>query len=670
MPKNSFPPADLPRARVPAAESPRPEKLLGLAVGVVIVVGLYLGREVLIPITLAVLLSFLLAPLVGLLRRIKFPKVPAVLLSVAAALGVILMLGGLIGTQLASLAQDLPRYQSTVEHKVSSVRGFATSHLNRLTTRFGHELNPTGPTAAAPASVEPGGQKPTPVIVQEPPLSPIHVIQQVLGPVLSPLETIGIVFIVAIFILLQREDVRDRLIRLFGSNDLLRTTAAIDDAGSRLARYFLTQLGINASFGVLIAVGLSMIGVPSPVLWGVLGALLRFVPYVGALIAALLPVALAAAVDPGWSMVIWTAVLFLVTEGVMGQVVEPLVYGHATGLSPLAVIVVAIFWSWLWGPIGLILSTPLTLCLVVLGRHVEHLEFLDVMLGDRPALTPIETLYQRMLAGDEDEILRQAELLLKTRSLSSYYDDIVLKGLQLAAADVQRGALPPDRVKRIDTTIQDLVHDLEDHDDADPGAAEKEETLAGAQRDDRQTPTTPTPEGSGPAHHDRPAIWRTGTPILCLAGRGPLDESASAMLAQLLNKHDLGARVASHQIATRTGIEELDPAGVAMVCLSYLELSGNPASLRYMLRRLRQRLPGIPILVGLWPTAGSSMDDDEMRKYVGSDYYVGSLTEAVAICLRISHEAAEERDATVMHDAQSGMHQAAADLPVVPLVAG
>ena len=641
MPQNSFPPAILPRARVPAAEAPRAEKLLGLAVSVVIVVALYLGREVLIPITLAVLLSFILAPLVALLQRMGLPKVPSVLLSVVAALGAILILGAVIGTQIASLAQDLPRYQTTVEHKISSVRGYATTHLNQMVARLGREMHSTNPTVNATAAETPGEPKPMPVQVQQPSPSPLHVAEQVLAPVLSPLETIGIVFIVAIFILLQREDLRGRLIRLFGSNDLLRTTSALDDAASRLARYFLTQLCINASFGVLIGIGLSVIGVPSPLLWGVLGALLRFVPYVGSLIAAVLPVALAAAVDPGWSMVIWTAALFLVTEGIMGQAVEPLVYGHSTGLSPLAVIVVAIFWSWIWGPIGLILSTPLTLCLVVLGRHVEHLEFLDILLGDRPALTPIENFYQRMLAGDEDEILRQAEGQLKLRSLSSYYDDVILRGLQLAAADLQRGALPPERVRQIDTTIQDLVHDLDGYDDVDPAPGREDEGVAGSERQDRQVPTTAPPEGSGPAHASRPALWRGSAPILCLAGRGLLDESASMMLSQLLRKHELGARLGRHELASRTGIESLDPAGIAMVCLSYLELSGNATSLRYLLRRLRQRLPGVPLLVGLWPAGEDFLNDQEMRVHVGADFYVSTLTDAVATCLRVSHEAAQ-----------------------------
>ena len=253
--------------------------------------------------------------------------------------------------------------------------------------------------------------------------------QRIIAPIVAPLSTTAIVLIVAIFILLQREDLRDRLIRLFGSSDLHRTTVAMNDAARRLSRYFLTQLGINATFGVIIGIGLFFIGVPSPVLWGVLAMLLRFVPYIGAPLAAVLPLALAAAVDPGWSMVLWTAALYAVVEAIMGQVVEPLLYGHSTGLSPFSVVVAATFWTWLWGPIGLILSTPLTLCLVVLGRHVERLEFLDVILGDRPPLTPVESFYQRMLAGDPDEARDQAELLLKDRSLSSYYDEVALKGL-------------------------------------------------------------------------------------------------------------------------------------------------------------------------------------------------------------------------------------------------
>ena len=221
-------------------------------------------------------------------------------------------------------------------------------------------------------------------------LTPLQLLQAIVGPLLAPLATTGIVIIFLLFILLQREDLRDRFIRLAGARDLQRTTRALDDGAYRLSRYFLTQSAINATFGVLIGTGLFFIGVPHPVLWGILGMLLRMVPYIGAPIAAIFPAALAIAVDPGWSMLFRTLGLFAVIEPIMGQVVEPLLYGHSTGLSAVAVVVAAVFWTWLWGPIGLLLSTPLTVCLVVLGRHFEHLEFLDVLLGAEPALSPQE----------------------------------------------------------------------------------------------------------------------------------------------------------------------------------------------------------------------------------------------------------------------------------------
>src|SRR6185312_6755631 len=213
----------------------------------------------------------------------------------------------------------------------------------------------------------------------------------------------------------------------------------MDDAARRLSRFFLIQLGINTTFGVIITVGLYFIGLPSPLLWGIIAALMPFVPYIGSYVAAGIPILLAAAVDPSWSLTLWVAALFLVTEPIIGQLVEPMLYGRGTGLSPISVVISAIFWGWLWGPVGLILSTPLTLCLVVMGRHVKKLEFLDILLGDRPPLTLTETLYQRILAGDADEAQDHAEIILKERSLGTYYDEIVVKAMQLAASDAEQG---------------------------------------------------------------------------------------------------------------------------------------------------------------------------------------------------------------------------------------
>jgi predicted PurR-regulated permease PerM len=637
MPEGTTPPP----ARIGPPDLPSLRALLSVVVGVVVVCGLYFGREVLIPITLAVLLSFMLAPVVDLLRRAWLGKLASVLVAVLLALGAILFVGGLIGTQLASLSGEVPRYISTIEQKVSKVRSLAFDRLSAMTAGVGHGGRaPSASAASAPSGAPAAAEeaRPQQVEVRQPEPTPLELADRILGPVLHPLATTGIVFVVAIFVLLQREDLRDRLIRLAGSNDLHRTTTALDDAARRLSRYFLATLGINATFGVLIGAGLFFIGVPSPVLWGVLAGLLRFVPYIGAPLAAALPLALAAAIEPGWSLAIWTAALFLVAEPVMGQVVEPMVYGHSTGLSPVSVIVAAIFWGWLWGPIGLILSMPLTLCLVVLGRHVERLEFIDVLLGDRPALTPAESFYQRMLADDPDEALDQAELLLKERPLSSYYDEVALKGLQLAANDAARGVLPPERLEGVKNTVQSLVADLSGRADKDvPAETATVPDAAGPSLAEKSVPVRSAPEGTLP--EPLPEAWRHERAVLCVAGRGVLDEAASAMLAQLLVQHGLGAQVVPHDAVARDRVDLLDVSGVAMVCVSYLEITGNPAHLRYLLRRLKQRLPRAKILVGLWPVEEAVLSDRQLQQSVGADHYTSSLNEAVSSCLDAARQA-------------------------------
>jgi len=587
---------------------------------VVVVAALSLARDVLLPITLAVLLSFVLAPLVDVLRRLRLGRVPSVLVAALLSLAVILSIGGIIGAQVAGLVADIPRYVDTIQDKVRSLQGVMAGRLSSAVTRLVQRAEEAPQTpAAAPVRVRPlaaagegdtssAAAVPAPVApiaveVHQPPASPSEIAQRILTPVLSPLATTGIVFVVAVFVLLQRADLRDRLVRLLGARDLHRTMMALDDAGHRLSRYFLTQLALNAAFGLLIGVGLAVIGVPNPVLWGIVALLMRFVPYIGVLFSAGLPLALAAAADPGWTMVAWTAVLFAVCDILMGQVVEPVVYGHSTGLSPVSVVVAAIFWGWLWGPIGLILSMPLTLCLVVLGRHVGRLEFLDVLFGDQPALTPVESFYQGMLAGNLDEVQNAADLLLKDRSLSAYYDDVAVPGLQLATIDIGRGVLTDAQVSRIATGVAELVGELSDHEDGDAPEAEPVADL-----------------------------WSAPSAVLCIAGRGPLDAAASAMLAQLLTKRGIGARVVPQaDIATRAALATIDVAGVLMVCLCHVSVAGTPANLRYSVRRLRTRLPTATILVSLPPSEVAN--DDRLRAAIGAERYAVSLAMAVDACL-------------------------------------
>jgi predicted PurR-regulated permease PerM len=604
------------KEEIPPVILPGLNALMTLAVCVVVITALYVAREVFIPLTLAVLLSFVLAPLVSMLRDWRLGRIPSVLLAVLLALGVIAFISGVIGSQIAQLAGDIPQYTTTIETKISAVRTFAGTRLFSVIDGIGRRLEQvqTSASTAGPGA-GPVQRPPMPVELHQPPASAFAIAQQILLPILSPLATAAIVFIVAIFILLQKEDLRDRIIRLFGTDDLHRSTQAMDDAAYRLSRYFLTQLALNTAFGIIVGAGLLIIGVPNPILWGIVATLFRFVPYLGSYLSASLPIILAAAVDPGWTMLVWTAALYLVTEPIMGQVVEPLVYGRSTGLSPVSVVVSAIFWGWLWGPVGLILSMPLTLCLVVLGRHVQRMQFFDVVLGDQPALTPIESFYQRMLAGDPDEAEDYAEILLRDQSLASYYDEVALKGLLLAANDAQRGVLTSDQVLSIEAALEELVGELADHKDiiAVPDLG-REETVDA----------------------DNSAIERpTGAQILCVAGRGPLDRAASIMLAQLLSRSGLEGRTVSHETVGRGTIRSLDVTGVEMICLCYLEIRGSPSHLRYLLRRLRGRMPGVPVLVGIWPTDETALNDDRLRTAIEADYVATSLRDAVMICQKV-----------------------------------
>ncbi|HVZ08857.1 AI-2E family transporter [Rhodopila sp.] len=629
-----------PNMNIPAAETPRPGALLSLATGVVIVAALYLAREILIPITLSIFLSFFLAPLVRLLQRARLPKVVAAIASVVAALAVVLLIGMLIGSQLATLVGNLPQYQATALQKYETIRGTVTDAVHGLTRHLGTTPGHPLPTAESLTGVRPA-REPMPVVIESTPTTYLEAGREFLAPILSPLGTLAIVLVVTIFILTQQEDLRDRLIRLFGSNDLHRTTLAIDDAVHRLTRYFMTQAAINGSFGLFIGFGLFFIGLPSPVLWGVLAALLRFVPYIGAVSSAFFPVALAAVVYPGWSVMLWTASLFVVAELVTSQVLEPLLYGSSAGLSPTAVVLVAIFWSWIWGPIGLILSTPLTLCLVVLGRHVRHLEFFDVLLGDRPALTPTETFYQRLLAGDPDEVVQQAESLLHARSLSAYYDDVAFPALQLLARDVSRRAILPAQLAKIRDDIDSVIEDLDMHDDVTPDTSKARThgsavEVSGVPRGDARPSaifeiTNDHGEPVGPA-------WQAEGSVLCVAGRGPLDDTAAEILRQLLRKRGFGARAVPHQEVSRASIDRIDPAGVGLICITYLEIADNPPHMRYLIRRARQRFPDRPILVGFWSPDDPFLRDPSAKEMAGSAIFVGSLRDAVNECLAIAHK--------------------------------
>ncbi|WP_224011707.1 AI-2E family transporter [Paraburkholderia tropica] len=602
------------RNRVFPPSTPTVHTLASVITGVAVVCALYFGRAVLIPITLSVLLSFLLAPLVNTLRRVRLPEFLSILIAVLATVLALAGVSALIGAQIVQLAADLPQYQEEIEQKVQTVQQKTVGRADSLMTRAAVALQRVTPTPP-PAPPQPRGraarnqpQQPMPVEVHTPAPTPLQLAQRAFSPVVAPLETGFIVLVVTIFILLQREDLRDRLISVFGSDDLHRTTTAINDASERLSRYFVAQLGVNVSVGAVLAIGLAGIGVPGALLFGALSALLRFVPYIGIWIAAVLATLLAAAIQPQWTMAVWTLVFFIVVDVVAGQFAEPMLYGRRSGLSPLAVVVAAIFWSWLWGPVGLVLSTPLTLCIVTLGRYVDRLNFLTILLGDQPALTPAQTCYQRLLADDPHEALLQADRLLNEMPLIDYYEQVVFEGLRFARNDVLRGVLPVEQIARINQALLDIVEDLDSVDDS-RHASRGNGNGNGGHGARKQS-------AAGLAAELPAEIPNDGRAVLCVPGRGAFDDVAVAVVCQLLGRAKIPSAATTYEEvrATRAGMVD---AQTSAVCVVSLDAAESPPYLRNLVRRLRERAPDASIVVGIRAVRreeGMSIADDALTQ--------------------------------------------------------
>jgi predicted PurR-regulated permease PerM len=641
-----------PKTKFPNVASTSPARLAflqGLLIAAIIVTALYVGREVLVPLALAILLSFVLTPPLLFLRRLAVPRVLGVAMLVSSAFLIILALGWLMSKEATQLAVELPRYQSTLADKISKITKSAADapgikKVTEALEQFQQELahpKPDSSVGTVPGPPEQMGpdRKPVAVEIHEPEPQPFELLQRLAGTLLPPIATAGIVLLFVIFILLQREDLRDRLIRLFGTSDLQRSTAAINDAAERLSRYFITQLLINSAFGIFIAFGLWLIGVPSPTVWGILAMLMRFVPYVGSFIAAAPPVLLAAIVDPGWTTFLLTAALYLVSELAMGQLVEPVVYGHGTGLSPIAIVISTVFWTWLWGPLGLLLATPLTLVLVVLGRHIEGLQFFDVLLGDKPALTPEQRFYQRLLTGDSAEAADQLETCMKEgQQLVSCFDEVVLNALQLAQHDAERGALDEENLERIDTTVKELIEDLRDlepqrwfekatseaHNAKEKSAGLASLTLIEEKRADVLTKLDPTDLAPG---------WEAEGAIVCIGGRTPLDDAAAALLSELLERHGLKTRFLGSEAISPAHIVSLDVTDAKLVCLSYMSIGPSPAHVRYLVKRLRGIIPpSCTILVGYW-SGNANGAVKALEQSAEADAYATSLRQAAEMVI-------------------------------------
>jgi predicted PurR-regulated permease PerM len=591
---------------------------------------LYFGRDLLIPLALAALLTFLLSPLVSWIER-WIGRIAAVLLVVIMIFSLAGAGGWVLTHQLMDLAVKLPRYKDNIAAKLHSIqtpKGGAFSRLSQTMQELKKEL--PGQSASPPPTIAQESGKPETAVASPPhppPMpvqvietskaNPIELIKLVIAPLLGPLGTAALVLVLVIFMLLQREDLRNRLIRLIGQGRISATTRALDDAGHRVSRYLLMQLLVNVTYGTVIAIGLTFIGVPNALLWGALATVLRFIPYLGPWIATILPTLLALAVSPSWVMPILTVALFGGLELVLNNVMEPLLYGAHTGVSSIALIVAAVFWTWLWGPLGLVLTTPLTVCLVVMGRHVSRLSFLSVVLSDEEALTPAEECYQRLLALDLNEASHMAHAYVKTHSLTALYESVFIPVIATAELDRRREAIDEEQRLSVEQGIRDLVEDF--------GSQPPPEPKTDGEQSATETPPPPT----------------LNCRVFCLPARAERDELAGAMLTQLLRQQGCGAQNAAAKLVAGEMIELVAEADVDVVCISVVPPS-TVVHARYLCLKLRSLLPRQKIVAGLWGTTEDTIEAATRLRDAGAEETVTTLPEAIVQIAKLASELTDE----------------------------
>lgn len=606
------------------------------------IAALHFAADVLVPVAMSVLLAFALAPLVKRLERIRIPRVPAVCAVMVLFVSVVIALGWVLHGQALQLATDLPRYKTNISTKLAAIRGNSTSALDRATAtlkEIGDEMTgdpappdkpkqeppgsapnntpaPTGtaqsnPSASSPAPTPPptigdkartaiGATEPTPVRIVGAAVSPLTTAESLLGPVISRIATAAIVIVFTTFILVQREELRNRLVRLMGNETMHQSTPALDDAASRVSRYLLLQLVVNSIAGVLIGIGLTILDVPGALLWGVLTIGLRFIPYVGTFIAAAFPIILSMAVAPDWRGPLMVAALVTVVEVGCGQVVEPLIVGSGTGLSPIAVLASALFWGWLWGPVGLLLSTPIAVCLAVAGKHFPRLAFLNVLLSNRVALPPPARLYQRLLAGDAEEASRIVATFRTDKPLLiDTYEGLIMPALRLAQTARAAGDLDPNQDRSVREIVSTLVDDL------------------------------------APRTADTPAASPV-TRVLCVPARDEVDAAAALMLAQSLTAAGTTATALSPAMLTSELLELIATSNPApsptttVVCISAVPPAGGAAMhARVVAKRLRARFPDLPIVIGLWNGEDRPDTAKAALGAAGTEYIVTTLPQAL-----------------------------------------
>jgi predicted PurR-regulated permease PerM len=608
-----------------------------LLVGLIILT-LYFARDLLAPMAFALVLNFLLSPAVERLERWRLSRAPAVVLVILIFFSGLGITAWVVARQLVHVAELLPDYRENIQTKLDSLHtpiggaaGNAINTLEEMTQQLSSHANATIAPPAEPETAPPAArhrrlrqampetplpdknatpQQPMPVQVVEPPVSVGRYLQEMFSPILRPLAACGIVMVFTVYMLMNREDLRNRLLLLAGMGRLSLMTQALRDAAERISTYLVWQFVTNVLFGLLFGVGLKLIGVPNATLWGALAAILRYIPYVGAAIAGLLPVIFAVAIFPNWRQVFEIAGLYAGLEFTTSNFFEPWLYGWRTGISALALLASAIFWTLLWGWPGLVLATPLTVCLIVLGRHVPQLRFLHVLLGEDAELTPEAKFYERMLAMDQNEAHSIADRFLNKRPLIDFYDSVLLPALGLVEQDRHRGSFDETRGNYLLLSATELVAELSEY---------KAEAVLATSGNGTAPVTNPEP----------PELHLKRAPVICIPAGDQADELTAMVLAQLLEQSCHNTLLLPTASVTPEILERLGQDRGTILCISALPPFVFTQT-RTLCQRIREQLPENRILIGLWQSPQSA---EMMRERFGSarpDRVVTTLADALA----------------------------------------
>ncbi|MBX9681526.1 MAG: AI-2E family transporter [Gemmataceae bacterium] len=578
--------------------------LAGSVVGALTIGAMYWAQAVFIPVALAIFLTFMLNPVVLWLQKRGLARVFSVLAVVAAAGLLVVGMIWLLTWQIAGLAGELPKHTENIKAKIRSVRSLVStsSEIDKFKQEITRELTP---------EVKKDGKTETP----EAPRAPVEVqsavpswmsgIPGIAGTVLEGLAQFALAFILVVFMLLNREDLRDRIIRLAGKNQVTMTTKALDEAGTRISKFLLMQAIVNGTFGIAISIGLLALRVDYAILWGFVGAVLRYVPYIGPWVAAVLPIGVSVMMAEHWGTVVGVVGLFLVVELISNNVMEPKLYGQSMGVSEVALLVAAAFWAFLWGPIGLVLSAPLTVCMVVLGRYVPQLQFIDILMSDQPALDADVRFYQRALARDPDEASGLVLDRVKLDHGEQVFDELLIPAMSYAKRDRERDYISEDDETFLLQVVDDVLTDL------------STQTMVVA--------STTNPDGSARCDPSQQAGIERAKFLAC-AARDRSDHMALGMLRQLLPTDRWDMEIMPLESLSSELIERAEETKPSLICIASLP-PGGLSHTRYLCKRLKARHPDVKIIVGRWGTSDNAEHNRDLLKEAGADWVSMSLIE-------------------------------------------